>query len=458
MAEYRLRILAIDDDADFLADLEHMMDGRFCLRTATGAKEARATLATDSFDAVLLDLDLGAVDDGLDLLDWIRSYHLDLPVIVVTADRTTSSAVKALRRGASDYVDKSPDLADLERRIVQALDEQRRQRQSELLREEIDAIKGEMIGDSAPMCRLRSDIAAAAQSRSAALISGETGTGKELVARALHRQGAPTAPFVAINCAEHGRGELFSSKLFGTELGAFTGAISRPGVCETVGEGVLFLDEITEIPEDLQSQLLRMLDTRDFCRLGGTRQRRFLGRIVASTNRIPEQAVRDGTLRLDLYYRLQTYRLTVPPLRKRIEDIPLLAEYFRVRKVRELKTARQALGPREMARLCAHDWPGNVRELQSEIERYVAIGRLSLDEGRLAESDASPIVGLLAMDYHEAKAHLERQLVDLYVIPILAAHQGNKANAAAAMGISRQALSEIVKRFDLKTSGEDKIA
>ncbi len=446
----RLQILAVDDDRGFLEDLERLMADRFRVEKAHTAGEALAAVERTAFDAVLLDLDLGRGTDGFEVLERLREREPGLPVIMVTRDASAASAVTALKKGAVDYLDKRPDLEDLERRISRALAEQRLAGENRALARELEAVWGRMVGESPAMRKLRREMEQAAAGTSPALIVGETGTGKELVARWIHRASHASGIFRAVNCAAIPR-DLFESELFGSERGAFTGAHQRiVGAFEEAREGLLFLDEITEMDPGIQAKLLRVIEEREFRRLGGGQRVPFRGRVLASTNRDPERAVTEGRLRQDLYFRISTFVIRVPALRERIGDIPPLVDYFLERKSAELGVPRLPLDPQVLTKLCAFPWPGNVRQLQSAVERHLT-GAPPLG------SAAEPVPGgepslwtddLLDVPYKEAKAAALRRFQKRYVGAVLAAHGGDASAAAASMGITAFGLQKMMRALE----------
>jgi DNA-binding NtrC family response regulator len=448
MADERLRILAVDDDEGFLSDLAGMIEGQFELHCARTAEEALNAVRHRTFQVVLLDLDLGHVTDGYGILEKIHEVQPDLPVIMVTGNRTLESAVHAFKVGAADYVDKSPDLDDLKLRITRALEEQRLKRQNLFLRREINELKGEMIGEARVMKELTEAICRAAPHETPVLIVGETGTGKELVARALHRLSGRKGIFVDINCAAIPK-DLFESELFGSEKGAFTGADRRiTGALEIAADGTLFLDEITEMEPSLQAKLLRAIEERRYKRLGEAEAKSFTGRVVASTNRELAQAVKDRRLREDLYYRLSAFILEAPPLRKRVEDIPRLAARFLSRAAADQKVSAPELDEEQLALLCAYEWPGNVRELKHTIEAFVASGRLVPAGRRLVLGTGEDADDLLQLPYDQAKEKALRRFQHHYIQAILAAQNGDVGLAADKMGMSRWGLQKILKQLE----------
>ncbi len=450
MNEERIRILIVDDDETFMGDLGRLMTDRYEIVMSRNAKEALSAHDRLGFDAVLLDIDLGRGVDGFEVLDALRATDPNIPVIMVTRDTSAASAIAALKKGAVDYIDKRPDLGDLERRISRAIEEQRITRLNDALRMEIDEIHGRMVGEGARMRDLRREIAIAAESSSPVLIVGETGTGKELVAREIHKRFSSASAFVPLNCAAVPR-ETFSLKLFGSHRGAFTGAEDLPGVFELAHDGVLFLDEITEVDSSLQAELLRVVQEREFERNGSSRRIPFRGKLLASTNRPLKESLESGSLRKDLYFRFGTHVIQVPPLRERREDIPDLARYFLERKSVELKRPKREIDDAMMTELCGRDWPGNVRELENVLEAYVVRGGLAVPNPVHIDSPRDlSYEELYRMPYHEAKDFLLDEFKRKYTDTLLAACGGDIAKAAERSGLTRfglqKMLNEIGKR------------
>jgi DNA-binding NtrC family response regulator len=444
----RVRILIVDDDETFLGDLARLMTDRYEIVMSHNAKEALSAHDRLGFDAVLLDIDLGRGVDGFEILDAFHATDPSLPVIMVTRDSSASSAIAALKKGAVDYIDKRPDLGDLERRISRAIEEQKVMRLNDALRKEIDELHGEMIGEGAKMRELRREIAFAAQGPGPVLITGETGTGKELVAREIHRRFCPGKAFLPLNCAAVPR-ETFSLKLFGSMRGAFSGAEDLAGIFELAYDGVLFLDEITEIDSSLQAELLRVIQEREFERHGSSRRIPFRGKLLASTNRNLPESLENGSLRKDLYFRFGTHVINAPPLRDRREDIPLLARYFLERKSVELKRAKREIGGEMMTELCGRDWPGNIRELENAIEAYVVRGAFT-GPNHFADDSGGALSGesLFQMGYRDAKTAILKEFQRKYTAAILAACGGDIGAAAERMGLTRFGLQKILNEID----------
>lgn len=443
----RVRILIVDDDETFLGDLGRLMADRYEIVMARNAKEALSAHEQLGFDAVLLDLDLGRGIDGFEILDAFHASDPNLPIIMVTRDSSSGSATAALKKGAVDYIDKRPDLGDLERRISRAIEEQRVSRLNEALRMEIGEMTGEMVGEGPKMRELLREIAYAAGSPSPVLITGETGTGKELVAREIHKRHCPGKAFLPLNCAAVPR-DTFDLKLFGSVRGAFTGAEDIPGIFELVRDGILFLDEITEVDSVRQAKLLRVVQEREFERNGSSRKIPFRGKLLASTNRPLKESLENGSLRKDLFFRFGAHVISVPPLRDRREDIPLLVRHFLERKSIELKRPMRSIDDAAMTDLCRRDWPGNVRELENVIEAYVVRGVL-VGAGEMQEGAEGALASgaLYRMSYREAKNAVLREFQRKYTDAVMAACGGDVNEAARRMDLTRFGLQKMLNEL-----------
>ncbi len=386
-------ILIIDDDRALCRSLQiqlaaHGHDVAFENRAADGIEAAR------DGDAELVLLDLGLPDaTGLDVLRAFADEGIDVPVVMVTGQQDTKATIEAMRLGAFDYVRKPFALDDV-LLVLEKLERQRRLATpgpDALVIDTPPAPPGEIVGRDRRIVEVVKQIGLLSRSPVTVLIEGETGTGKELVAHALHEASAPGKPFVAVNCSAIVP-TLMESELFGHERGAFTGADrTRAGRFEQAGSGTLFLDEISEISLELQAKLLRVLQERTFERVGGDATLALDARVIAATNRDAAALVREGRFREDLYYRLGVTRIELPALRERRDDLPLLVAHLVERLGRTLHRRIGSVSDEAMRRLAAYDWPGNVRELENVLTRAIAIAPGdALTEEELAVPLADP--------------------------------------------------------------------
>ena len=375
------RILCVDDDQDHCdlleASLTHL---GFEVVTTTSPARSLELLRDEAFDAVLTDLGMGEDMNGLALCERMLEVRPGLAVVVVTGMGSMETAIGAMRAGAYDFLVKPVDPKLLAISLARAIQHYHLQSEVQRLRQALEAKPhvSELIGDSSTMGRLRDLIARVGSTEASTLICGETGTGKELVARALHAA-SPRAegPFVAINCAAV-PASLLESELFGHARGAFTDAkADRSGLFVQASGGTLFLDEIGEMPLEMQAKLLRALQERKVRPVGSNTEIAFDSRIVAATHRDIEAAVRQGSFREDLFYRINVVRMDVPPLRARGSDVLALATFFVERAAARMSRGKIELSPQVAERLLAYDWPGNVRELENCIERAVALARFT---------------------------------------------------------------------------------
>ncbi|MCI0457452.1 MAG: sigma-54 dependent transcriptional regulator [Gemmataceae bacterium] len=371
-----LRLLVVDDDAALRRSLERLLaqNGYEVVGAAT-AREARELCETRTFALILLDLVLPDAD-GQELLGEFRTAQPDTEVLVVTAHGSIESAVTAMREGAYDYLTKPFNTEELLNRLRKAAEKVALQQENRSLRYQLtqQAINRILVGSSAAMQRVKKLIEQVAPSSAPVIIEGETGTGKELVADAIHAASTRASrPLIKLNCAALPE-TLLEAELFGYERGAFTGAVGRkPGRFDLANGGTLFLDEIVDIPLTTQVKLLRVLQDGRYERLGGRETQQSDVRLLAATNRSLEEAVREGKFREDLYYRLNVISIHLPPLRDRKDEVPVLAQHFRrIYATRNQKAVRD-LSPAAMNCLLGYNWPGNVRELENVIERAVVL-------------------------------------------------------------------------------------
>jgi two-component system, NtrC family, response regulator AtoC len=444
-------ILIADDEPHMRRLLEIMLQKMgHTVFAASDGQEALELARKNPVDLVITDMRMPRMD-GITLLSRLREEGQDVPVIVITAHGTVESAVDAMKRGASDYLLRPFDLDALELAIERVLGSAEMTRQNAFLREELNRGWEGFVGASGPMQEVYQQIRQVAPSRATVMITGETGTGKELAARAIHAASTRSDKlFVPINCAAI-PAEMLESELFGHEKGAFTGAVKeRIGKFELADGGTLFLDEITEMPMALQAKLLRVLQEGALERLGSNRTIKLDLRMIAASNRDPREAIRDGRLREDLFYRLNVFGLALPPLRERKEDIPGLVAHFAAKHGRTGSAPLAEPGLYE--HLAGYAWPGNVRELENMVERALVLAgdgvlrkaHFSLDVlPAAAASDAGAGAEVPSGPMNKVVDALERRMID----DALARSDGNKTRAAALLGISERTLWYKLKKF-----------
>jgi two-component system response regulator AtoC len=448
------RILAVDDEPSMRRLLEiSLRQAGYLPVVAENGQEALTILRTDNIDLVVSDLHM-PVMDGLKLLEALRAESIETPVIIVTAQGEITSAVQAMKLGASDYILRPFDLETLEIAIHRALSVTRLKIENQFLRDEAEQIGKNLIGESPAIRKVHQAISQVAAEKATVLIAGETGTGKELVARAIHQQSPrKNALFVAVNCAAI-PSEMLESELFGHERGAFTGAVKeRIGKFELADGGTLFLDEVTEMPIALQAKLLRALQEGTIERLGSNRQLNVDIRVVAATNRDPMQAIKEGKLREDLYYRLNVFRIDLPPLRDRLSDIKMLAAHF-------LKKRNVSIDERATQLLENYAWPGNIRELENVLERAAivcggkTINPQNLPADMLTKNDTTaqfmPTSINLASQTQSLSLPQAVQAIEMQLITeALKQSNDNKSRAAKLLEISERTLWYKLSRYHL---------
>ena len=454
------RVLVVDDEAGVRESLRMLLHGECDVALAESADAALARIAEARPDLILLDLVMPG-RSGLELLEELRQQGEPPPVIVLTATKTITTAVEAMKLGAADYVTKPFEVDALRIKIRNLLQHRALEERVAELTEELEERSrlGTLIGRSEAMRRVFRTIERVARSRANVLVSGESGTGKELVARAIHELGpSPAGPFVAINCAAIPE-PLMESELFGHERGSFTDATERRiGKFEQASGGTLFLDEIAELPTGVQAKLLRALQERSIERVGGRDPIAVDARFVAATNRDLPREVAAGRFRQDLFYRIHVVPIELPPLRERREDVRLLAEAFLARSAGEAAGPPRRLTREALAALERHAWPGNVRELQNAIERAVAlcdgttIGLEDLPEAVVQATRTESLrdavrAGRLGLE--EATAHFEQELLR----EALERCDGNQTRAADTLGITRRVLKLKMDRYGLSEKG-----
>jgi two-component system, NtrC family, response regulator AtoC len=439
-------ILVIDDDPGFRKLLETILvkEG-YRVETGDSVAEALRRGAAREFDLVITDLKLPD-GDGLAVLRWWTEHAAETPVIMITAYGTVASAVEAMKQGAVDYIGKplsSPD--ELRLLVRRTFDQRRIADRYELLREQEESRFSceSLVADDPKMVRILEMLRRVAPTHATVLLAGESGTGKEVIARCIHRNSQRSqSVFVPVNCAALSPA-LIESELFGHEKGAFTGAVGQHlGRFERAHGGTLFLDEIGELDGNLQAKLLRVLQEKTFERVGGTRQITVDVRVIAATNRNLQKAVSEGKFREDLYYRLSTFPIELPPLRERSGDIVKLAHFFLAKAARNLAKPPLTLTPEAEHVLQTYAWPGNIRELENTMERLAI-----LCDG-VVEPDDLPITST-----GPARPVLFREIERKAIEDALRANNGSRTKTARQLGISLRTL-----QYRLKEYGSDQAA
>ena len=444
------RLLVVDDEPTICDALRMALASEgYTVQSAENAIQGIAELEKQEFEVVLADLSLPRVS-GLELLDRVKKSWPTTEVIVITGQGSIATAVDAIKRGAYHYVTKPFTADEILHLVGQALERRRLVHRKERLEEELSLARGvhQLVGQSEPVQHIRTIIQTAAGSEATVLIQGESGTGKEIIANAIHAQSKRSrGPLVKMNCAAVPE-TLLESELFGHEKGAFTGADKRRiGRFEQADGGTLFLDEICEMQPRLQAKFLRALQEREIERLGSSTAIPVDVRIIAATNRDLKQALDEGVLREDLYYRLNVILLQVPPLRERMDDVPILAMHFLRKYTAREGSAMSAVSDEAMNVLLGYSWPGNVRELENAIERAVVLGQGE----RLRAQDLPPQVDRRAEDQHPlVPAHLTlEEMEKLAIVQALRLTGGNKSEAAERLGIHRTSLYDKMRRYGI---------
>ncbi|BCS55464.1 sigma-54 dependent transcriptional regulator [Geobacter sp. SVR] len=472
------RILVADDEESMRWVLSKALKRKgFMVDLAVDGRQALTMIQEGNYDLAILDIKMPGIN-GLDLLDRIREMKTDLLVVIMTAEASMKNAVEAMKRGAYDYITKPFDL-DVIDAIIEKVERAREVAgQVTMLKQELKdryQVEKNIIGNSAAMQYVYKTIGKVAGSDVTILIQGESGTGKELVARAVHFNSKRLGkPFVAINCAAIPR-DLLESELFGSEKGAFTGATERKqGKFEQAHHGTIFLDEIGDMPLDLQAKILRVLQEQEVTRIGSTQNIAVDVRIVAATNQDLMERVRRKEFREDLYYRLNVVPITLVPLRERREDIPALAHYFLERIANELSLPPKQIPAEAMAVLAAHSWPGNVRELENTIKRAVILsndplltpadfdGLLPQTAGTVTASQEASLESLVdaklrtcfhgieKLDKGDIHAMVLEQVERPLIRHILEKTRWNQVKAADILGINRNTLRKKISELGIE--------
>jgi two-component system response regulator AtoC len=448
--------ILVVDDKDSMRDMltQTLSEEGYRVDSAANGKMALELVHNKSYDLVLTDMKMPDVD-GLEVLTGVKENDEDTSVIVMTAYGTVETAVSAMKKGAFDFITKPFDTEHLCVLVNRALENRRMQAENVLLRQELMQVSGftEIIGKSEKMQEICELVKKVSGSDASVLLQGESGTGKELFARAIHSLSLrKDKPFIAINCAAIPH-ELLENELFGSEKGAFTGAHARKmGKFEIAHTGTIFLDEIGDMDIQLQAKLLRVLQQKNFERLGGTRTVDVDVRVIAATNMDLSQQIAAKHFREDLYYRLSVFPITIPPLRERFQDVPELADYFIEKYCRDIRKPRKSLSRDAVKLLEKYHWPGNVRELENTIERavilaegkkitpeHLAIRIRRTDEIRLRDGSGLKEIG----------AHAQMQAERGTIIRVLKETRGNKRKTAKILQIDYTTLFDKIKKYKI---------
>ena len=446
-------ILVVDDDDAHRTMLKTLIGGwGYAISQANDGSTAIEMVTQQPFDLILMDIRMLKVS-GLEALAQIKQINPAIPVIIMTAYYSIDTAVEAIKKGAYDYLTKPLDFDRLKFIMERAMEHVRLKAENLKLKFEIDSRfdRQQIIGNGPVMTALLETVSQVAPSEATMLITGQSGTGKELIAGAIHHNSPRrTGPFVRINCAAISE-NLLESEMFGHEKGAFTGADRRKeGRFVQADNGSLFLDEVSEMPLAMQVKLLRVLQERELNRVGGEAVITVDVRVIAATNRNLEEMVAAGTFRQDLYYRLNVVELNVPPLAHRREDIPLLAQAFLKRFAQKNRKQIKGFSPQAMDVLVRYDWPGNVRELMNAVERAVVLARDTyLDTGDLpVKSQAAEEVAAAAGPSPFIPENMPLEEVEkVSILQTLKAVGGNKSGAARRLGITRKTLHKKLKKY-----------
>ena len=446
MKPEEIGILIVDDEASVRDSLYQWFkaDG-YRVDTAAEANIALKKLQENPWDIILLDIKMPGMD-GIELQHRIKQIDQNIITIIITAYAAVDTAIQALKDGAFDYVTKPIDPDDLGRLIRNAVEKRRLVTENMQLRQQIAELlpPDEVVGESPAMKKVMEMVNTVAKTDSTVMILGESGTGKELIARAIHsRSSRRYFPIITINCGAYPEG-LLESELFGHEKGSFTGAMyRRMGKLEMADKGTLFLDEIGNISEKMQMDLLRVIETKKFTRLGGDKTIDVDFRVISATNKDLEKAIKEGSFREDLYYRLNVFSIMLPPLRERRTDIPLIAKYFLTKYAQSMNKNVLDFSPEALEMIGGYDWPGNIREVRNVVERAMVVAKgnqIQVEDLSFPfPSQSMSFVGESLEDVE--KNHIEK---------ILNLTKGNIAQAAEILKLSRLTIYNKIEKYHLK--------
>jgi len=440
-----ISILIVDDEESVRDSLYNwFIDDGYDVDSAENAKQALSKLESKNFDIILADIKMPGMD-GLEMHRRIKSLNKDSIVIIMTAFASVTTAVQALKDGAYDYITKPFDPDDLSHLIRNAANQITLKAENDALRNTVVSLENveDIIGNSEAMIQVLKEVERVAQSSSPVIITGESGTGKELIARAIHSNSQRKFfPLVSVHCGALTE-SLLESELFGHEKGAFTGAMfNRKGRFEMADGGTIFLDEIATISPKMQVELLRVLESKTFVRVGGNKDITSDFRIICATNRDLKKMLKNGTFREDLYYRLNVVNINIPPLRDRIDDIPMLVDHFIKKYCTSMSRNIISINQAALKRLEKYDFPGNVRELENMIERAIVIG----NEKEIRLKDLPYEKDVAGHDI-DSLNDLEKK----YIIRVLEKYDWNISRSAKVLKVDRVTLYNKIKKYDLKS-------
>jgi len=444
----KISILIVDDEDSVRDSLYNwFIEDGFRVECAENARKALTILESDEFDIILADIKMPGMD-GLEMLKRIKSIKPDSIVIVMTAFATVDTAVKALKDGAYDYVTKPFDPDDLTHLIRNATKQISLADENETLKKKVVSLENveDLIGNSEAMRDMLREVESVAQTNSSVIITGESGTGKELVARAIHANSPRKFfPFVSVHCGALTE-SLLESELFGHEKGAFTGAMyNRKGRFEMADSGSIFLDEIATISTKMQVELLRVLESKTFMRVGGNKEISSDFRVICATNKDLKSMVEKGTFREDLFYRLNVVNIHIPPLRERLSDIPLLVDYFIKKYCTSMNKPPATIDSAALKRLQEFNFPGNIRELENMIERAIVVG-----DGKKIGLKDLPLEKTIVNNSAESLDDFEAA----FILMILNKYNWNISRTAKALKVDRVTLYHKIKKYDLKPADQ----
>lgn len=454
------KILVVDDKENMLTLFEKILGSGYELTTADDGARALSLIAARPFDVIVTDIRMPGAD-GFEILKAVKAHAPETEVVMMTAYASVQKAVKAIKLGAYDYIQKPFDPDDVSLIVARAVERKRLREEAASLRRELEGVYvfDNIVGKTPAMRDVYELVQRAAKLDITVLLAGETGTGKELVARAIHHHsGRRDARFVAVNCGALPT-ELVESELFGHAKGAFTGAHApKEGLFEEAAGGTLFLDEIGDLPSTVQVKLNRALQEKVIRRVGATTEVPVDVRVIAASHRDLKDEVQAGRFRQDLFYRLNVFPITLPPLRERREDISLLAAHFLTKYGKVHERALQRFEPEMLRALTTYSWPGNVRELENVIERAVAISdgpTIKVDalppEVRGTEGAQLPTEVLVKMPYREAVDLARNRVSRDYLVALMRELGGNVTHAAERAGMERESLHRLLKRYGVRS-------